>query len=64
MEMLTIDPDGQGGSLPVFSFEEEAQTFLCLSEDDQEGMRRWRTRAATAGELVSILLHLAQGYGR
>ncbi len=57
MEVLTIDPDGHGGSLPVFSFEEEAQTYLCLSEeDDQERMRRWRTREATAGELVSILL--------
>ncbi len=57
MEVLTIDPDGHGGYLPIFSFEEEAQTFLCLSEeDDQEGMRRWRPREATAGELVSILL--------
>ena len=56
--MLTIDPDGHRGSLPVFSFEEEAQAYLCLlEEDDQEGMRRrWRTREATAGELVSILL--------
>jgi hypothetical protein len=58
MEVLTIDPDGDAGgvsSLPVFSFEEEAKTFLCLSEDDQEG-RRWRCRQTTAGELASVLL--------
>ncbi len=56
MEVLTNDPDGDdGGSLPVFSFEEEAQTFLGLSENDQEG-RRWRIRETTAGELVSVLL--------
>ena len=56
MEVLTIDPDGDdGGSLPVFSFKEEAQTFLGLSENDQEG-RRWRIRETTAGELVSVLL--------
>jgi hypothetical protein len=55
MEVLTIDPDGDGGSLPVFSFKEEAQTFLGLSGNDQEG-RRWRSRETTAGELVSVLL--------
>jgi hypothetical protein len=56
MEVLTVDPDGDGGSLPVFSFKEEAQTFLGLSENDQEGGRRWRIRETTAGELVSVLL--------
>jgi hypothetical protein len=56
MEVLAIDLDGDGGSsLPVFSFKEEAQTFLSLSEDDQDG-RGWRIREATAGELVSVLL--------
>ncbi len=30
MRMLTVDPGGDGGFLPVFSFEEEAQTFLAL----------------------------------
>jgi hypothetical protein len=54
MEVLTIDPDSDGGYLPVFSFEEEAQTFLCLSEDYQE-RRRWRSKRTTAGELVSVL---------
>ena len=57
MEVLTIDPDGDdGGSLPVFSFKEEAQTFLGLSENDQEEEgRRWRIRETTTGELVSVL---------
>jgi hypothetical protein len=56
MEVLTIDPDGDGGSLPVFSFKEEAKTFLGLSENDQEERRRWRIRETTAGELISVLL--------
>jgi hypothetical protein len=62
-EVLTIDPDGDGGSLPVFSFEEEAKTFLGLSENDQEG-RRWRARETTAGELVSVLLAPCAGVGQ
>jgi hypothetical protein len=56
VQVLTIDPDGNGDSLPVFSFQEEAQTFLGLSDNDQEEGRRWRTRETTAGELVSVLL--------
>jgi hypothetical protein len=59
MEVLTIDPDGdEGVSLPVFSFKEEAKTFLGLSENDQgeEEGTRWHIREATAGELVSVLL--------
>jgi hypothetical protein len=57
MEVLTVDPDGNGdSSLPIFSFEEEAQTFLDLSKNDQEEGRRWRSRETTAGELVSVLL--------
>ena len=55
MEVLTVDPDGDGGYLPVFSFEEEADAFLHLSENDREG-RSWRCRQATAEELVSVLL--------
>jgi hypothetical protein len=55
LEVLTVDPNGNGDSLPVFSFEEEAKTFLGLSENDQEG-RRWRSRETTAGELVSVLM--------
>ena len=55
MEALTIDPYGDGGFLPVFSFEEEAEAFLQLLGDD--GNRTgWRSRETTAGELISVLL--------
>jgi hypothetical protein len=55
MELLTVDPDTptEGSLLPVFSFEEEAQTFLGLLEDEQKG---WSIRQTTPGELISILL--------
>jgi hypothetical protein len=54
MDMLTVDLEDHGGSLPVFSLKEEAQTFLGLSDNDQEG-RRLRIRETTAGELVSVV---------
>src|ERR671912_1349948 len=54
VDVLTIDPDGDGGYLPIFSFEEEAETFLRLSGDD--GKTGWWSREATSGELVSVLL--------
>jgi hypothetical protein len=54
MDVLTLDPDSDGGYLAVFSFREEADAFLSLLEDDQE--RNWRSRQVSAGELVSILL--------
>jgi hypothetical protein len=56
MQVLTIDPDCDGGFLPVFSFKDEADTFVCLWEDDQEMCRRWHSRQTTTGELVSVLL--------
>jgi hypothetical protein len=58
MEVLTVGPDGEGVSfLPVFSFEEEAQTFLCFLEGDEKtkGMG-WSIRQTTPGELVSVLM--------
>jgi hypothetical protein len=56
MEMLTIDPDNDRGSLlAVFSFEEEAQTFLGLLEDDEK-KKGWSIRETAPGELISILL--------
>ncbi len=56
MNVLTVDPHGDdGGFLPVFSFEEEAETFLRLSEADVE-KTGLRSRETTAGELISVLL--------
>jgi hypothetical protein len=57
MEVLTIDSDDDdGGSfLAVFSFEEEAQTFLSLLEDDEK-KKGWSIRQTSPGELVSVLL--------
>jgi hypothetical protein len=55
IEPLTIGADRDGGFLPVFSFEEEADAFLeLLGEEGKE--RGWRSRETTAGELVSVLL--------
>ena len=57
MQPLTLDPDGDGGFLPVFSFEEEAQAFLQLLGEEGKGTG-WRIRETTAGELISVLLGL------
>ncbi len=55
IEPLTIDPDADGGFLPIFSFEEEADAFLqLLGEEGKE--RGWRSRETTAEELISVLL--------
>jgi hypothetical protein len=55
LDVLTMDTEeADGESLPVFSFEEEAQMFLRLSEDVEAA--GWWVRKATAGELVSLLL--------
>ena len=58
MEVLTVDPDGDGASfLPVFSFEEEAKTFLCFLESDEKTKRTgWNVRETAPGELVSVLM--------
>jgi hypothetical protein len=50
-DLLTVDLDGAGEALPIFSFEEEAEMFLWLqtTEDGQE------VRETTPGQLVSIL---------
>jgi hypothetical protein len=56
MEVLTIDPEDDGGSfLAVFSFEEEAQMFLGHLEDDEK-KKGWSIRQTAPGELVSVLL--------
>ena len=55
IEPLTLDPDRDGGFLPVFSFKEEADAFLeLLGEEGKE--QGWRIRETTAGELISVLL--------
>jgi hypothetical protein len=54
MDALTIGPDLNGGFLAVFSFEEEAEAFLCLLGDDEN--KRWQSEQTRAGGLVSVLL--------
>ena len=55
MDALTIDPDLDGGFLAVFSFEEEAEAFLCLLGDDEK-KKGWQSVHTTAGGLVAVLL--------
>ena len=59
-DLLTVDLDGAGEALPVFSFEEEAEMFLWLqtSEDGRE------VRETTPGQLVSILYGPCADVGR
>ena len=58
--LLTVDLDGAGEALPVFSFEEEAEMFLFLrtTEDGRE------VRETTPGQLVSILYGPCADVGR
>jgi hypothetical protein len=51
--LFTIDSDGEE-SLPVFSSEEEAETFLSLWVSGTG----WWVRETTAGELISLLYGL------
>ena len=59
-DLLTVDLDGAGEALAVFSFEEEAEMFLWLqtSEDGRE------VRETTPGQLVSILYGPCADVGR
>jgi hypothetical protein len=60
-DLLTVDLDGMGQALPIFSFEEEAEMFLWLqtTEDGRE------VRETTPEQLVSILYGpCAEGVGR
>lgn len=55
MEVLTTKLTGDEASLPVFSIEEEAASFLrSLSPEFALGSG-WRVRETRAGELVSVL---------
>ena len=60
LELLTVDLDGTGEALPVFSFEEEAEMFLWLqtTEDGRE------VRETTPEQLVSILYGPCADVGR
>ena len=60
LDLLTVDLDGTGEALAVFSFEEEAEMFLWLkrTEDGQE------VRETTPGQLVSILYGPCADVGR
>ena len=51
MGVLTFSPGNDEEILPVFSFEEEAETFLRLGMTETD----WRARRAAAGELISLL---------
>ena len=45
--------DGEGGrALPVFSFREEAEMFLCLGGHGGDG---WRAMQSGAAEILSLL---------
>ncbi len=51
LEVFTLDLPGEQ-TLPVFSFEEEAEAFLWLGGTDTGG---WRPRRTGPGELISML---------
>ena len=51
MGVLAFGPDSDEEALPVFSFEEEAETFLRLGVLETG----WRARKTTASELASLL---------
>jgi hypothetical protein len=51
VSVLTIQRGSDREALPVFSFEEEAETFLWLGRPGT----CWRARETAAGELVSVL---------
>jgi hypothetical protein len=59
-DLLTVDLDGTGQALPVFSFEEEAEMFLWL-QTTEEGRE---VRVTTPEQLVSILYGSCADVGR
>src|SRR5215213_2589191 len=59
-DLLTVDLDGTGEALPVFSFEEEAEMFLWLQRTEDG----WEVREITPGQLVSILYGPCADVGR
>ena len=55
MDALTLSPDPDGRFLAIFSYEEEAEAFLCLLGDDEK-KKGWQREQTTAEGLVSVLL--------
>ena len=55
MEALTIGPHLDESFLALFSYEEEAEAFVCLLGDDEK-QKGWRSEQTTAAELVLVLL--------
>ena len=60
LKILCTDLAGGLSALAVFSFEEEADMFLCL----RGGRDGWRVREATADELLSLLHTLPEEVSR
>ncbi len=60
MGVLTLGSNDDEETLPVFSFEEEAETFLWLGETGTG----WRARETTAEELISLLHEACAGVKR
>ena len=56
-EILTLDLDGEGETLPVFCFEEEAEMFLSLGTLGTG----WRLERVLVGELKGKLLGACVG---
>jgi hypothetical protein len=59
-DLLTVDLNGTGEALPVFSFEEEAEMFLWL-QTTEDG---WEVTEITPGQLVWILYGPCADVGR
>lgn len=57
LEILATGLSSGKQALAVFSFEEEAEMFLCL-RNSGDG---WRTRETAAGELLSLFHTLLEG---
>jgi hypothetical protein len=60
MGVFTLGSDDDKETLPVFSFEEEAEAFLRLGEMGTG----WRARESTGGELFSLLHGPCAGVNR
>ena len=53
-EALTLSPDLDESLLALFSYEEEAEAFVCFLGDGEKE-KGWRSEQTTAAELVSVL---------